>query len=41
MKHFAFTIWVGIIAATFASIFIATSLVYILLGKYKTEKGKF
>ncbi|MCK9466827.1 MAG: protein translocase subunit SecF [Candidatus Absconditabacterales bacterium] len=40
MKHFAFTIGVGIIAATFASIFIATSLVYILLGKYKTEKGK-
>ncbi|HOG15203.1 MAG TPA: protein translocase subunit SecF [Candidatus Absconditabacterales bacterium] len=41
MKHFAFTIGVGIISATFASIFIATSLVYILLGKYKKEKGKF
>lgn len=38
IKQFSFTIGIGILAGTYSSIFISTSLLYVLLGKYKKEK---
>jgi SecD/SecF fusion protein len=40
IQNFAFVIWIWIIAWSFSSIFIATPLAYIVLGKYKKEKNK-
>lgn len=41
IQLFAFTTWVGVIAGTFSSIFIAAPLAYIMLGKFKKEQNKF
>ena len=38
IKQFAFTIGIWVIAGSYSSIFIATPLAYILLGKYKKER---
>ena len=38
IQHFAFTIWIWVIAWSYSSIFISAPLVYILLGKYKKER---
>jgi len=40
IQGFAFTMWVWVVAGTFSSIFIATPLAYLLIGKYKQEKNK-
>lgn len=38
IKYFAFTMWIGVIAGSFSSIFIAAPLAYLIMGKYKEEK---
>lgn len=38
IKTFSFTIGVGVIWWTFSSLFIATPLAYLIMGKYKKEK---
>ncbi len=40
LQKFAFTIAIGIISGTFSSLFFATALLYILLGKRKKELKK-
>ena len=41
IRTFSFTIWVWVIFGTFASIFLAAPIAYLLSGRYNTEKGKF
>lgn len=38
IQQFSFTVGIGVIAGSYSSIFIATPLAYILLGKYKKER---
>jgi len=38
IRHFAFTIGMGVIFGSYSSIFISAPLAYILLGKYKKER---
>jgi len=40
IQQFAFTMWVGVIAGTFSSIFVAAPLAYLILWKYKKERKK-
>lgn len=40
IQNFAFTMWIGIIAGTYSSIFIAAPLLYVLQGKFKKEYKK-
>ncbi len=40
IKLFAFTIWIWIIAGSYSSIFIAWPLAYLMMWRYKKEKGK-
>ncbi len=40
IQEFAFVIWIGVIAWSFSSLFIAAPLTYIVLWKYKKEKNK-
>jgi preprotein translocase SecF subunit len=37
LQTFAFTLWIGIVAGTYSSIFIAAPLAYLFSGKQKTE----
>lgn len=37
IQLFAFTVWIGVLAGTASSIFIAAPLAYLLLGKFATE----
>jgi len=41
IRSFSFTIWVWVIFGTFASIFLAAPIAYLLSGRYSKEKGKF
>jgi preprotein translocase SecF subunit len=41
IKTFSFTIWIWVIFGTFASIFLAAPIAYLLTWKYNKEKGKF
>ena len=41
IKSFSFTIWVWVIFGTFASIFLAAPIAYLLSWRYLKEKGKF
>lgn len=41
IRTFSFTIWVWVIFGTFASIFLAAPIAYLLTWKYLKEKGKF
>ena len=41
IRTFSFTIWVWVIFGTFASIFLAAPIAYLLTWKYSKEKGKF
>ena len=41
IKTFSFVIWVWVIFGTFASIFLAAPIAYLLTWKYLKEKGKF
>ena len=41
IKSFSFTIWVWVIFGTFASIFLAAPIAYLLSWNYFKEKGKF
>ena len=41
IKTFSFTIWVWVVFGTFASIFLAAPIAYLLSWKYFKEKGKF
>ena len=40
LQQFAFTVGVGVIAATFGSIFVGAPLAYLLMGKFKSEVDK-
>lgn len=40
IQNFAFTMWIGIMAGTFSSIFIAAPLLYVIQGKFKREYKK-
>ncbi len=40
IQEFAFVIWIGVIAGSFSSLFIAAPLTYVVLWKYKKEKNK-
>ncbi len=40
IKTFSFTIWIWVIFGTFASIFLAAPIAYLLTWKYNKEKGK-
>ncbi len=41
IKTFSFTIWIWVMFGTFASIFLAAPIAYLLSWKYSKEKGKF
>ena len=41
IRTFSFTIWVWVIFGTFASIFLAAPIAYLLTWRYNKEKGKF
>lgn len=41
IRTFSFTIWIWVIFGTFASIFLAAPIAYLLTWKYLKEKGKF
>jgi len=40
LQQFAFTVGVGIISATFSSIFLGGSLAYVMMGTFKSEQHK-
>jgi len=40
IKIFAFTVWVGVLAGTVSSIFIAAPLAYLMLGRFSSEQKK-
>ena len=40
IQQFAFTMWIGILAGTYSSIFLAAPLAYIMLGKFGKEYKK-
>jgi SecD/SecF fusion protein len=40
IKHFAFTIWIWVLAGSYSSIFISAPLAYLMMWRYKKEKAK-
>ena len=40
IKHFAFIIWIWVLAGSYSSIFISAPLAYLMMWRYKKEKAK-